>query len=295
MASDVEGGLEIADEDAHVRVAALGIALDAFEDGSLEGRGDIGVEFAGGHKVQGAVKLFAQDFLGRVAGERFAAGEQFVGGDAVGEDIDAVIDRFVADLFGSHVSGSAGVSGHALGLRGSGEGEIKIDEPEAAIAREEHVLGFEIEVHETAFVDMLEGQSHIDEDIADGFGEERVIAGAEQLEVGALDILHEEKEVAVDFAVREVTDDVFVGMDAGEDITAAEETAFGDEVDAEVMVEAAEGEGLALGIGGEPDIGHATTVDELLQIVGAELSGFGQFSLRNFRSPEERHDNQYLR
>jgi len=137
-------------------------------------------------------------------------------------------------------------------------------------------------VHEAALVDMFEGEGHIDEDIADGFGDERVVSGAEEFEVRAFDIFHEQEEVAVDFAVSKITDDVFVSVDAREDVAAAEEPAFGDEIEAEVVVESAEGVSFALGIGGKPDIGHAAAVDEFLQVVRAELSGFGQFAIRNF-------------
>jgi hypothetical protein len=66
-------------------------------------------------------------------------------------------------------------------------------------------------------------------------------------------------------------------MDAGEDFATADEPAFGDEIESEIVVEAAEGVGLALGIGGEPDIGHAAAVDQFLQVIGAELSGLGQW------------------
>ena len=256
--------MQVTDEDAHVGVATFRVAFDAFEDGSFQGRGDIGIQFARRHKIQAPVELFAQDFLRRIARERLAAGEQFVSGDAESEDIHAMIDRFVADLFGRHVGGGAGIAGHFLGLGRTGKGEIEIDETQAAIAGEEDILRFEIEVHETAFVDMLEGESHIDEDIPDRFGEERIVARAQEFEIGALDIFHEEEEVALDLAVGEIADDVFVGMDPGKDITTAEEAAFGDEIEAEIMVESAEGEGLALGIGGEPDIGHAAAVDEFL-------------------------------
>ena len=60
----VKCALEVANEDAHVGVAAFGLALDAFEDGFLEGGRDIRVKLAGSNKIQGPIKLFAEDFLG---------------------------------------------------------------------------------------------------------------------------------------------------------------------------------------------------------------------------------------
>jgi hypothetical protein len=257
-------------------IAIIGVAFDAFEDGLFECGGDIGVEFAGRDKIECSVELSVEDFLGSISGERFPAGEKFVSGGAVGEYIDSMIDEFMADLFGGHIGGCAGVAWHFARLIGFRPGEVEVDEPEAAVAGEEDVFGFKVQVHEAAFVDVFESQGHVDEDVADILGEDGVVASAEQFEIGALDVFHDEVEVAFDFAVCEVRDDVFVIIDSREDIATAQESAFGDEVKAQAVMEAPESDGFALRIGGEPDIGHAAAIDEFLQVIGAELTWLGQ-------------------
>jgi hypothetical protein len=276
--SDVEDCLEIADEDAHVGITIFRIAFEAFEEGFFQGGGNVRIDLAWGDEVEGAVELFAENFLGCVAWERFLAGEQFERGDAIGEDIHTMIDRFMADLLGSHVGGGAWIARHFSGFVGLGLGEIKIDEAQVSVAGKDDIFGFEVQMHEPAFVDMLEGQGHVDEDIADMVGQDRIAAGAQELEIGALDIFHEEEEIALDLAMGDVGDDEFMVMNPGEDFATPNEAPFGDEIEAEIMVEAPECVRIALSIGGQPDIGHAAAVDEFLQVIGAELSGLGQCS-----------------
>jgi hypothetical protein len=276
--SDVEDRLEIADEDAHVGVAILGIAFKAFEEGLFQSRGYVRIDLAWSDEVERAVELFAENLLGCVAWERFSAGEQFERGDAVGENIHTMIDRFMADLLGSHVGGGAWVAGHFSRFVGLGLGEIKIDEAQVSVAGKDDIFGFEVQMHEPAFMDMLQGQGHIDEHIADMIGQDRIAAGAQELEVGALDIFHEEEEIALDFAMSDVGNDKFMVMNPGEDFAPTNEAPFGDEIEAEIMVEAPECVRVALSIGGQPDISHAAAVDEFLQVIGAELSRLGQWS-----------------
>jgi hypothetical protein len=247
----------------------------------------------GSDEIEGSVELLAEDFLRAVTGEGLASGQEFEGGDAVGEDIDAMIDRFMADLFGRHVGRRARVAGHLAWFVGFPLGEIEVDEAQVAVAGEDDILRFEIEVHESAFMHMFERQGHIDEDIADMFGEDGIVAGAEKFEVGALDVFHEEEEIAFDLAVGDVGDDVFVVMDPGQDLAATNEAAFRDEVEPEIVVKAPEGMGLALGIGGQPDIGHAATVDEFLEVIGPELSGLGQWAFMPSEFSKQRHVNGY--
>jgi hypothetical protein len=289
--SDVKGGLQVAEENAHVGITVVRIALEAFEEGLFKGGRDVRIDFARGNKIEGAIQLFPEDFLRAVTRKGFAPGQEFEGGNSVGEDIDAMIDRFMPDLFGRHVGWRSRIPGHLPWFVRFGPREIEVHETQVSVAREDDIFRFEVQVHEPAFVHMFEGERHVDEDIADLIGEHGIVAGAEEFQVGALDIFHEEEEIALDFAMGDVGDDVFVIMDPGQDFTATNEASLGHEIEAEIVVEATESVGISLGVGGQPDIGHPAAADEFLQVIGAELSGLGQFCCVASDVSEECHDN----
>src|SRR5438034_4951627 len=90
---NVKRRLQIADQHAHVGISFVRVALETLEDRFFQRRRNVRVQLARRDEVDAAVKMPAQNLLRRVAGKRLAVGEQFVGGDAVGEDVRAVIER----------------------------------------------------------------------------------------------------------------------------------------------------------------------------------------------------------
>ena len=104
----------------------------------------------------------------------------------------------------------------------------------------------------------------------------------EEFEVFALHVFHGQIAVAVDLAMAEIADDIFMVVNVRQDFAAAQETAFGGQAEPQVVVQQAERAGPALGVGRQPDIGHAAAVDQLLQIIRAELAGLAPFGLARF-------------
>ena len=92
--------------------------------------------------------------------------------------------------------------------------------------------------------------------------------------------------VALDFAVLDVTDDEFVVANFGENLAAADETFPGLGIPAQLGVQSAHGDGVFVGIGRQPNIGHATAVDDFLQVVIPKMSGLprlGIFTTKNIQ------------
>src|SRR5439155_26709519 len=81
------------------------------------------------------------------------------------------------------------------------------------------------------------------------------------------------------FAVLNVTNDAFVVLDLFQHLTPANETPPRSEIVAQSFVQPPQGARFAPGIGGQPDVGHAAAVDELLQLVWAEWPGLGGVNL----------------
>src|SRR5206468_2682932 len=96
--SNVKRRLQIADQHTHVGISFVRVALETLEDHFFQRRRNIRVQLARRDELDAAVQLPAQNFLRRVARKRLAAGEQFIGGDAVGEDVRAMVERLAADL-----------------------------------------------------------------------------------------------------------------------------------------------------------------------------------------------------
>src|SRR6266511_5792868 len=217
--------------------AAVRVAFEAFEDRLLQRRGNVLIEFARQNEVETAVQLLSENILRCITGKWFPAGEQFVGGDAIREDVHAMIDRLPADLFRRHVRRRAGILGHLSGFIRFRLGQVKIHQTQTGIAREQHILRLEVQMHEPALVDMLERERHVDQDVANVLGEDWIGARVEQFQVRAFDILHQQIEVAINFSVALVSDHVMVIMDFGEDFASAQETPFGCEIEARVVVQ----------------------------------------------------------
>ena len=218
----------------------------------------------------GGAQLGGENFAGGGAGERFLIGKELVGGDAEGIDIGPAVEGFALELFRGHVARGAGVLGKADRFLGKGLCEVKVDEADGAVAGDEDVLGFEIEVHVAALVDVAEAGGHVDDDLGDVLGEDGVVAGVELLEVVGLDVVHGEVAGAAGLAVLDVADDVVAVIELGEDFAAAPELAAGGEAEAELAFEAAEGVGFAAVVGDEPDFGHAAGVQQFLEVETAE-------------------------
>ena len=73
-----------------------------------------------------------------------------------------MVDRLAANLFGRHVGRRAGIVRHFLGLVRPGLGQVEIHQPHAGVACQQDVFRLEIEMHEAAFMHVLEGNRHVD-------------------------------------------------------------------------------------------------------------------------------------
>ena len=74
------------------------------------------------------IELIAPGSVRVVASERLDLREKFVGGDAPGINIGAVVDRFAQELFRGHVGRRAGNFRKFLGLPGQFPGGVKINQ-----------------------------------------------------------------------------------------------------------------------------------------------------------------------
>lgn len=207
---DIERVAEFVEHDAEVTVTFFGIGFEAFENGFFDGGGDFRVEFSRGNEVELAVDLLFEDFGGSGAVKRFLSGQGFIEGNAVGEDVGAVVDGFSLELFGGHVGGSAGIFGEFEGAVAAGLGEVEVDEADVPVGGDEDVFGFEVEVKVAAVVNVFKGFSYVDEDVADVAAEFFGGVGDVFFEVGAFDVFHSHKRGVADFSMFDVTDDVVV-------------------------------------------------------------------------------------
>jgi hypothetical protein len=124
-------------------------------------------------------------------------------------------------------------------------------------------------MNEAAVMHLLQTQGHINDDLGDVFRQDRLGAGHEQFEIGAFDVFHEQIWLTLDLAVLEIIDDVFVVMDFGKNFATVEKAAAFGEIEERIVNHAAQGEVLALRVGGEPDFGRAAAVDHFLKVKAA--------------------------
>src|SRR5205814_6280566 len=74
-----------------------------------------------------------------------------------------------------------------------------------------------------------------------------------------------------------------------QDFAPAQKPAAGQQIEAQAFVQTAQGVGLAVGVGREPDVGHAAAVDQFLQIESAKLARRGRGAGAGlFGGPEHR-------
>ena len=269
---DVEGVAEFVEHCAEVAVTFCGVGFEAFEDGFFNGGRDFRVQFSRRDEVEFAVDLFFEDFGGSGASKGFLSGQGFVKGDAVSEDVGTMVDGFSLELFGGHVGGGAGVFGEFEGAVAAGLGEVEVDEADVPVGGDEDVFGFEVEVKVAAVVDVFEGFSDVDEDVADVAAEFFGGAGDVFFEVGAFDVFHSHKGGVANLSVFDVADDVVVLLHCFQDFASGEESFSGGAIAPRLGQEFANGDGLSV-FGGLPKFCHASGVDLFGEEVGAEASG----------------------
>lgn len=269
---DVECVAELVEHDAEVAVTFCGIGFEAFEDGFFDGSGDFRVQFSRRNEIEATVDLFFEDFGGSGAVKGFLSSQGFVKGDAVGEDVGAVVNGFSLELFGGHVGWGAGVFGEFEGAVAAGLGEVKVDEADVPVGGDEDIFGFEVEMKIAAVVDVFEGFSYVDEDVADVAAEFFGGVGNVFFEVGAFDVFHSHKRGVADLSVFDVADDVVVLLHRLQDFASREESFSGGAVAPHLGQEFADGDGLSV-LDGLPEFGHASGVDLFDEEVGAEATG----------------------
>src|SRR5205814_7155744 len=74
-------------------------------------------------------------------------------------------------------------------------------------------------------------------------------------------------------AVLDVLNHVFVLVNLGQDLAAAQETLSGHKIKPQPVVKLSEGERLSFLVGSHPDVGHAAAVDEFLEVETSEGAG----------------------
>lgn len=269
---DVEGVAEFVEHCAEMAVTFCGIGFKAFEDGFFDGGGDFRVEFSRRNEVEATVDLFFENFGGSGAVKGFLSGQGFVKGDAVGEDVGAMVNGFSLELFRGHVGGGAGIFGEFESAVAAGLGEVEVDEADVPVGGDEDVFGFEVEVKVAAVVDVFEGFSDVDENVADVAAE--FFGGVSDVffEVGAFDVFHGHKRNVADLSMFDVADDVVVLLRCRQDFTSGEESFSGGVVAPNLRQEFANGDGLSV-FDGLPEFGHATGVDSFDEEVGAKATG----------------------
>ena len=70
--------------------------------------------------------------------------------------------------------------------------------------------------------------------------------------------------MTTDFAMLDITDNAMMIVNAGKDFGATDESPARDEVKSKTIMQPAQGISLAIGIGSQPNIGHAATIDQFL-------------------------------
>ena len=229
--------MKISNQDAGVGVAFVHVAFEALEDNRFQVGGDVGIQIARAHKIDGAIKLTAEDVLRLLAREGLPAGQNFVGGGTECKHVGTVIERLTKELLRRHVMGSAGILGRLLGEVRLGLRKIEIDEFYDTISRDENVLGLEVEVHVAHVVDVLQTERHVQYDVAQILREDIVTAGGEEFEIRPLDILHQQVVQPTNLPVFEIADEIFVMMNLGEDFATTDEASLCEEIKLEIVVE----------------------------------------------------------
>jgi len=79
--------------------------------------------------------------------------------------------------------------------------------------------------------------------------------------------------------VLNVADDAVVIADLCENFAAADEAFPGLGILAQLGVQSAHGDGVFVGIGRQPDVGHAAAVDDFLQVVIPEMTGLTRLGI----------------
>ena len=216
--------------------------------------------------------LFFEDFGGSGAVKGFLSGQGFVKGDAVSEDVGAVVNGFSLELFGGHVGGGAGIFGEFEGVVAARLGKVKIDEADIPVGGDEDVFGFEVEVKIAAVMNVFEGFSHVDEDVADVAAKFFGGLGDVFLEVGAFDVFHGHKGGVANLSVFDIANDIVVLLHCFQDFASGEESFSGGAIAPRLGQEFANGDGLSV-FDGLPEFGHATGVDLFDEEVGAKAAG----------------------
>jgi hypothetical protein len=144
----------------------------------------------------------ARDLDEAVAGVRGRAGEELVEHDADRVEIRAAVDLAAADLLGRHVARRArealGGRHVELGIAVRRLGEAEVEQLDLIAAREEHVLGLEIPVHDALAVRLGEAVEDLPRE------EDRAIRlhrlAHVEAEMAARHVLHRDVRRAVVFA-----------------------------------------------------------------------------------------------
>ena len=155
------------------------------------------------------------------------AREQFVQQDTEREDVRALIDRLVAQLFGRHVGERAGhLSGQTHGRHHCGRGiggcrrrqalrDPEVHDLDVALGAHHHVCGLQVPVHDAPRVCELERIRHFDRD-PHRFFLRHAASGEPFLETRSLHVLHREEGtslVLTDFV--DLTDEGMVEVRRG--------------------------------------------------------------------------------
>ena len=123
-----------------------------------------------------------------------------------------------------------------------------------------------------AVVNVFEGFSYVDEDVADVAAEFFGGVGDVFFEVGSFDVFHGHKRGVADLSVFDVANDVVVLLHCRQDFTSGEESFSGGVVTSHLGQEFADGDGLSV-LDGLPEFGHASGIDSFDEEVGTEATG----------------------
>lgn len=263
---------ELVEHCAEVAVTFCGIGFKAFEDGFFDSGGDFWVEFSRRNKIKATVKLFFEDFGGISAVKGFLSGQGFIEGNAVSEDVGAMVNGFSLELFGRHVGRGAGIFGEFESAVAAGLGKVKIDEADIPVGGDEDVFGFEVEVKVAAVMNVFEGFSHVDENVADVAAEFFDGLGDVFFEVGAFDVFHGHKGGVVNLSVFDIANDVVMSLHRRQNFASGEESFSGNAVAPNLGQEFANGDGLSV-FDGLPKLCHASGVDLFDKEVGTKAAG----------------------
>ena len=134
-------------------------------------------------------------------------------------------------------------------------------------------------MHVATVVHMLKRLGNVDQDVTDVLLQHRISTRDEDLEVRELTILHRQKVVSLDLSVLDIADDAIVIADLGENLAALDEAFLGFGVLSQSRMQSADGNRMFVRIGRQPDVGHATAVDDLLQVVIPKMPGLAPLGI----------------